>query len=106
MARTYSRRLLDGHQATVGKTISVPAGRVWVVRVVDALSDPATAGAAVGLAVANPGLIWLASVPAGQTIFYAHLDTRQVLEAGESLGFSIFTGTWNYAISGYELNAE
>lgn len=107
MARTvYSIRIfaaggLNAAAGVVGPI--VPAGHVYVVRDIDALEISGTRPAEfffasqVGVSVQN---FFVATTADPGNIQWRG---RQVYNEGERVAFSVFTGLWSIACSGYDL---
>jgi hypothetical protein len=101
--RIFSAGGLQAAAGTVGPV--VPAGRVWVVRCIDALE---ITGVAPGqMEVLNPTLqpFWFCDRSSPQIGANFQWRGRQVFEVGEQIGFHVFSGTWSIMASGYDLSA-
>lgn len=102
----YSLRLfaaggLTSAAGTVGPV--VPAGLVYVLRDIDALEITGTRPAEwflagqTGVSIVN--FFISAAADPGNTQWRG----RQVYNTGERIGFTVATGTWSIAASGYQL---
>jgi hypothetical protein len=79
----------------------VPAGKVWIVRDLEAYNT----GAA-GLALWHLPLAYLFVMrSASSDESYSFPGLHLVLEAGESIAFTVSSGSWYWFASGYELDA-
>lgn len=100
----YTKRLGAFSAETSGLVTlgTVPAGKVWIVRDVDATLT----GGSIGQ---------METIVAGVAVFSVFIATsegetfpwrgRQPLTAGETLEAYITSGTWDLLAAGYELNA-
>ncbi len=104
MSQPYSKRFTDGgpvSAAGAAGSVTVPAGKVWVVKC--CLSyNTGTAGLAFWRLHGIPVLIQR-STASDQT--YEFNELTAVLFAGEVLELLISSGSWFWAASGYELDA-
>jgi hypothetical protein len=103
MSGVYSKRFLASPSTTVQVSALVPAGKVWVLKQLDALSGPIPAGgAAAAINVAGVAFFYHV-IPVGG-------DPRltwsgmQVANPGETVAFAIGAGSWGFMLSGYELS--
>jgi hypothetical protein len=93
----YSERLFRGESPTGNYFYTIPAGKRAVVRVIE-LRNGATAVANVVVGF-NGTYCYQVSLPASGGSL--HIDTRQVLYAGEQLAMSVNGAATAWYISGY-----
>lgn len=100
----YSIRMAGGVISGNGLLATVPVGKVWIVR--NATCRNAT-NALVSNVVIYSGqgssVVPVYGVPSLAVGEVSALDTRVVLNAGESLRYNIVSGSIQLALSGYEL---
>lgn len=103
MAKVYSKRLAAGTIASGSSSVyTVPANTTTVVRSIQLTAY--TAGAAECLVnLVAPVIIVGVSSPGQWTTISTEL--RAVLNAGDELQVQVLSGSWEYFISGYELDA-
>jgi hypothetical protein len=105
MSRLYSARLLGGG-ATDSLSAVVPAGYRWVVRDAVLFFDGAGTNddATLYVLIAGGGTGQLLYVQAtASQVSLTHWEGRQVLNAGDTLGFGASTLNWYVLVSGYQL---
>lgn len=99
----YSTQFAAGTQTMPNEPIyTVPAGTVIVVRSIDTHSHTGDAHANLGN-TANPSLLGVGQVTAGDSTFYCQWRGYQVFNAGEVLHFDSNAGDADYIVSGYLL---
>lgn len=101
MAQPYTRLLgSSSWSAAVGSVelATVPAGEVWIVRNISLMCDSA---AAMGVWLDHGGLKWIVRVQAPTALTTHTYEGRQVLVAGDRLGFQATGGSGTVLVSGY-----
>jgi hypothetical protein len=102
MTLVYTRRMLAVRLLSAATADAVvPAGKLWVVRNVVAISDTSSAQAVAAIYGPNPITVALAVTPPNTTQTY-NAETRIVLQAGETLHAQAVAGNWNVTVTGYE----
>lgn len=103
-AAVYSEAFVA--QAGLDGTVSVtvPLGRVWILRDLDVVSLFDGAGYAILLGGAAQR-IWQVSVPAGGTAGWHYWSGRQVVASEQSVSIQTGGGIWDVSLSGYNLAA-
>ena len=100
-SHVYSKRLAAASGTNAWQYFAVPAGKVWVVKQVDAYNSASSGqNAYVSIALqVIAGATPLASAAA------LHYSGMQVLRAGEQLGLFGQSASITMAVSGYEFDA-
>lgn len=104
MSQPYSTRFTDGGPTSAAGdhgAATVPAGKRWIIRQVASYQN--TGGG--GIAFWHVGSTYqLKAAPSGDATQNVE-DLHLVLDAGETVAFTIVTGTWYWHAAGYELDA-
>jgi hypothetical protein len=103
MSTVYTKRLASGRLAGGMQTFTVPAGKTWIVICLDANVDSVVNNAATIYMGRGQNEVWFVrtvTATGGQSIQWTG---HQAFSAGESLVVGQPAGTWDYAITGYEL---
>lgn len=101
-ARVYSRNFVALATSTVGATVVVPAGGLYIVRDIDVVDASGSANSFV-FEGSSSQVIWFQTYTPGGPTSSFEWRGRQVIEAGDS--FRVFSGggPWHMTVSGYSL---
>lgn len=108
MSAPYSKLLAEGTGSDTDppSTYLVPAGKVWIVRDIDAYSNAGLADAVLYVKDIVPGYLFAIAKVAVGSQNVVQWRGRQVLDAGaQGLEVASNAGSWTWRISGYELDA-
>jgi hypothetical protein len=98
----YSKRFAALSLFTGTVSVTVPAGKVWILRDVDVVNRN-SATASFGIEGSSGQLLWYLNPVYNPNELWAGWRGRQIFSAGDTIGFSALTGVWDCTASGYEL---
>lgn len=105
MSLPYSKRFLSVSGSSGTVSVSVPAGKVWVIKSAQLLHDSGGTGESAIIRI-GAGLVLVSSgYPVLSGSGRSYFDGHCAMTAGETLTFLSFAGTWDAFVSGYELSA-
>lgn len=100
----YSRRFIAQSGITLPLRQAVPAGKLWILRDLDARVTAGSLPAALFVGSGTPDLYFIVLPWTSSTTESVQWSGRQVIPAGAELLLTVSSGsTWSAAISGYEL---
>jgi hypothetical protein len=108
MSAPYSRLLAEGSgdETDPPSTYLVPPGKVWIVRDIDAYSNPGLVDAVLYVQDISPGFLFaIAKVGIGSQNVVQWRGRQVIDAAGQGLQIESNAGPWTWRVSGYELDA-
>jgi hypothetical protein len=105
MSQPYSKRFLVVAATSVSPApATVPQGKVWIITDMTAYWDSGT-NPSIVIQAPGPTVIWNPGTGPFAGTVAGRWNGRVVLYAGETVKATIFAGTWDLTVCGYELDA-
>lgn len=99
--RIFATASLTAASGTVGP--HVPAGFIYVLRDIDVVEISGSGTGVMQVQAQTLGVLWVFQRGSTLASAYGSWRGRQVYAEGEQVGFTVGSGTWSIAASGYQL---
>ena len=104
-APVYSKALVSLASFVGTFDATVPAGRTWIIRDIDAREDTGSATAFLFVKNVAGGILWIHQVGSAINDSNAEWRGRQVFPSGSVLELQASGGSWGIQVSGYDLSS-